>query len=226
MSKTTIDFLFEDPPISNQKFALVSIVGPNMPQKCDTWGLKVRGVAESEDKARTLAQKIMRIDNNYDVYTVEVGKFFPIVVEPSSIDSVEYQNEQLNELVKNYIENKEKANEHWNKRKNEMITEAVKEGKNQEALANKPEHPIAVLQRIKNLEESISSVDAELSSLKQDLENSKTKFSLYTDEERDLANRELASAIENNLESKKPTESELSLNEIRDKLFNDLNVSK
>ena len=36
-----IDYLFEDPEITNQKYALVSIVGPHMPQKCDVWGLKV-----------------------------------------------------------------------------------------------------------------------------------------------------------------------------------------
>lgn len=45
MSKT-IDYLFEDPPITGQTYALVSIVGPHMPQKCDVWGLKIRGVCK------------------------------------------------------------------------------------------------------------------------------------------------------------------------------------
>ena len=49
-TEKTIDYLFEDPPLATQKFALVSIVGPNMPQKCDIWGLKIRGVAGTIDE--------------------------------------------------------------------------------------------------------------------------------------------------------------------------------
>ena len=101
MSKeNSIDYLFEDPPISNQQYALVSIVGPNMPQKCDTWGLKIRGTTDTLEKAKTMCQKILKIDNNYDIYTVEVGKFFPLVVEPHQIQDIEYQNQQLNTLIK------------------------------------------------------------------------------------------------------------------------------
>ncbi len=221
-----IDFLYEDPPIPNQKFALISIVGPHMPQKCDVWGLKVRGIADSSQKAKEMAQKLMRIDNIYDVYTVEVGKFFPIVVEPDAIKDVEYQNSQLNELVKTYMENRELANEHWNKRKNDMIKEAIREGKSQEELANKPEHPVAVLQRIKNFESSINKTKEDLEALENDLELSKTKFSTYTDEERELANKELQSAIDNNLEVEVPEEKDMSLNEIRDKLMEELNVTE
>lgn len=218
----TIDYLFEDPPIPNQKFALISIVGPHMPQKCDVWGLKIRGTAETEEKAKSLTQKIMRIDNTYDVYTVEVGKFFPLAVEPQAIGNVEYQNSQLNDLVKTYMENKELANEQWNARKNEMIKEAIREGKSQEELANKPEHPVAVLQRIKHFEDSIDKFRENLAALENDLELARKKFSSYTDDERSIANKELKSAIENNLEANDPVDKELSLNEIRDKLMEEL----
>lgn len=218
----TIDYLFEDPPVPNQQFALISIVGPEMPQKCDVWGLKIRGTAESAEKAKSMAQKIMRIDNTYDVYTVEVGKFFPLAVEPDAIGNVEYQNSQLNELVKTYMENKEQANEHWNKRKNDMIKEAIREGKSQEELAQKPEHPVAVLQRIKNFEESVNNTKEELEALESDLQLTKRKFLSYTDEERELANKEVQSAIENNLEVNVPVDNELSLHEIRDKLMGEL----
>ena len=102
-----IDYLFEDPPVSGQNFALVSIVGPNLQQKCDVYGLKIRGVADSMDRARTMSQKLTKIDPDFDIYTVEVGKFFPLDVNPMELQNVEYQNTQLNELVKNYLENRE-----------------------------------------------------------------------------------------------------------------------
>lgn len=221
-----LDYLFEDPPLANQKFALVSIVGPNMPQKCDIWGLKIRGVAGTIEEAKKLSQKILRIDNNYDIYTVEIGKFFPLVVNPLEINDIEYQNDQLNKLVKNYLENRETANEFWHKRKSDMIQEAIKEGKNQEELQSRPEHPIAVLQRIQNYEKTILEIQDNLKNLQQDLHLSKTKFESYTEEERQVAQKELQKAIESNLESLtvENKQTEISVEEVREQLLNDFNL--
>lgn len=221
-----LDYLFEDPPLQTQKFALVSIVGPNMPQKCDVWGLKIRGVAGSIEEAKKLSQKILRIDNNYDIYTVDIGKFFPLVVNPLEINNVEYQNEQLNTLIKNYLENRETANDFWHKRKSEMIQEAIKEGKNQEELSNRPEHPIAVLQRIQNYETTILEIQENLESLKGDLQLSKNKFESYSEEDRKIAQNELKNAIDNNLESLtvENKQTEISVEEVRSQLLNDFNL--
>jgi hypothetical protein len=183
-TEKTIDYLFEDPEIQNQKFALISIVGPNMKQKCDVWGLKIRGVSDTLEKAKTQCQKLLRIDNNYDIYTVEVGKFFPLAVEPHQINDIEYENKQLNTLVKSYLENKESANELWHQRKSEMIQTAIKEGKNQEEFANKPEHPIAVLYRIRDYEQTINELEGQLKTVNDRLENARSKFSGYTDVEK------------------------------------------
>lgn len=221
-----IDYLSEDPVINGQKYALVSIVGPNMPQKCDVWALKIRGVSDSLDRARSMSQKLMKVDQDYDIYTVEVGKFFPIAVEPHDVANVEYQNEQLNTLIKNYLENREAANELWHKRKNEMIKEAIREGKNQEELANKPEHPIAVLQRINNFEKSIEDLKENLLSLQKDLELSKQKYDSYTQEERAIAENELKNAVENNVTetaaASSSSNAEISLTDIRNQVISDV----
>ena len=227
MSKAkVIDYLTEDPEIPQQKYALVSIVGPNMKQKCDVWGLKIRGVANSLETAKALTKKIMRVDKDYDIYTVDVGKFFPLAVEPYDISNVEYENEQLNALVKNYLENKEQANEHWHQRKQEMMKDAIREGKKevQEELSNKKEHPIAVLQRITNFEEKMKELNEQLDSLKQDLNASKEKYNSYTEEEKNLADAELRKAIENNLEPVVPEEAtqELTIEEIRNEIMSEL----
>lgn len=214
----TIDYLFEDPPLSGQRFALVSIVGPHMPQKCEVYGLKVRGTADSLEKAKALSQKLMRIDNNFDIYTVEVGKFFPLAVEPHQVSDVQYQNEQLNQLVKNYLENRERANEEFLARKNELVKEAVREGKQQEELASRPEHPIAVLQRIKDLENRIKELEEQIQDKHVDLQLAQEKFSKYTEEERQLAVQELESSLENATEAKDEAK-ELSVEEIRQQLL-------
>ncbi len=219
-----IDYLVEDQPIPNQKYALISIVGPNMRQKCDVWGLKIRGVAESLDTAKALTKKIMKYDKDYDIYTVDIGKFFPLAVEPYDVSNVEYENDQLNALVKNYLENKEKANEHWHQRKQEMMKEAIREGQveGQKELASKPEHPIAVLQRIKNFETSITEMNEKLESLHSDLQLSKDKFNGYTQEERDLADNELKKAIENNVDTTEQVEGQKSVEDIRKEIMYEL----
>jgi phosphoribosylformylglycinamidine (FGAM) synthase PurS component len=148
-----VDMLSEDPEISGQRYALVSIVGPHLPQKCDVWGLKVRGVADSVAEAKQMTKKLMKFDNMYDIYTVSVGKFFPLNVEPYDVKDVEHDHEKLNELMKNYLKNREDANAHYHQRKQDMMEKAIREGtkESQAELANKPEHPIAVLQRKQTL---------------------------------------------------------------------------
>lgn len=220
-----IDYLTEDPPLPNQKYALISIVGPHMRQKCDVWGLKIRGVADSLETAKTLTKRIMKLDKDYDIYTVDIGKFFPLAVEPYDVANVEYENQQLNDLIKNYLENKEKANEHWHHRKQEMMKEAIREGKaeGQQELANKKEHPIAVLQRIKSFEDQLKEETEKLESLKEDLQLSKEKYDSYSQEERELADAELRKAIENNVEPTIPEEKTLTIEEIRNEIMSELN---
>jgi hypothetical protein len=191
----TIDYLFEDPPITGQNYALVSIVGPHMPQKCNVWGLKIRGVYNTIDQAKIQTQKLMNVDNNYDIYTVEVGKFFPLEVEPIELQDVEYQNTQLNNLIKGYLENRETANQQWHARKNEMMQEAIREG--QEQTSSTKEHPIAILQSVQNLKDKINQLKEELEKSENKLTNKMTEFNSYSEEERKLAVVELNKAFEN-----------------------------
>lgn len=184
MSNKEIDYLYEDPEVPGQRYGLISIVGPNMTQKCDVWGLKIRGVTDNLDKAKKMTQKLMKIDKDYDIYTVEIGKFFPLVVNPLEINEVEYQNKQLNDLIKGYLESKELANEQWEERKNEMMKQALIDGKNQ---VEKPEHPNAVWQRICDLKEKAESLKKELEETQAKLQKSEEKFEGYSEEEKQEA---------------------------------------
>lgn len=198
-NRKVIDYLSEDTVIPSQRYALISIIGPNMKQESKVWGIKVRGACESMEAAKALTKKIMKYDNDYDIYTIDVGKFVPLAVKPYDISNVEYENEQLNTLVKNYLENKEQANEHWNSRTKEMMKDALKEGKKegQEELANKKEHPVAVLQRMTYFEDKMKELQLQMDDLMSDLSLTKDKYSSYTDEEKKFASDELNSAIKN-----------------------------
>ncbi len=188
MNKKEIDFLFEDPPLPSQKYALISIVGPHMPQKCDVWGIKIRGTASSEQQALDLSKRLNEIDPDYDIYTAEVGKFFPLKVSPHEIDQV-HSNSQLNELIKNYKNNKEQATQHFYERKNQMIKDAIREGREHNDL-DKEEHPTAVLYRIKTLKDKQQELTELLQKTETELKDAEAKFSLYSEEERLSAEKE------------------------------------
>lgn len=224
-----IDYLSEDPEISGQKYALVSIVGPHLPQKCDVWGLKVRGVADSVAEAKQMTKRLMKFDNMYDIYTVSVGKFFPLNVEPYDVKDVEHNDEKLNELMKSYLKNREDANEHYHQRKQAMMEKAIKEGtkESQAELADKLEHPIAVLQRKQNFEEKAAELRGQLQVLEKDLGLTVEKYSGYTEEERLAAEEEVRKVLESEKSQKTKTIEpnsvvEESFSNIRDEIANEL----
>ena len=173
-----IDYLFEDPAIPGQNFALVSIVGPNFKQKCNVYGLKVRGVADTLEKAKSMSQKLTKVDPDFDIYTVEIGKFFPLDVDPMQLNDVEYQNTQLNSLIKNYLENRENANNEYERRKNEMVKKAISDNKLKEN--SETVHPIAVLNRIEELKERVNIAKTQLEELTKALSDNKTEYSKFT----------------------------------------------
>lgn len=192
MSSSNIDYLFEDPEIPTQKFSLVSIVGPHMPQKCDVWGMKIRGCAATVEEAKSKVSKLMQLDNAYDIYIVETGKFFPLAVEPNAINNVEYQNETLNSLIKEYLQNRERADQEFNTRKAELTQAAIKEGLD----PDRKEEPVVAYTKIKTLEGSLHDLDSKIRELKVKLDEANKEFtSKYNDQERHRGETEFKEKI-------------------------------
>lgn len=229
MSTTTIDYLFEDPPVDGQRFALVSIVGPHMNQKCDVWGVKVRGVASTIDEAKRVVSRLMTVDNNYDIFIVEVGKFFPLAVDPLKVGDIEYQNQELNNLMKSYLESKERANKEWEERKQEMVKRAMEEGQNQEEMASRPEHPVSVLQRLMSTEDQLKNLETTLEKTKELLEKTKHQFEAYSADERleaqDKVNKMLEEEMELNKQTKSGENDEMSVDDLRKELEKEFGVN-
>jgi len=186
-SKKTIDFLSEDSIVSGQKFACISIVGPFMPQKCDVWGMKVKYVCNTLDEAKVHAKRLNKNDPDYHVFIVEVGKWFPLSVEPNEIEDSEYQLDQLNNLMKSYKENRVQANDQWQERKQSLMDSAIREGKDKQTLQDKVEHPVSVLQRSSLFKDKIKELKEELEAIEEDLVLANDKFNLFTQDEKDEA---------------------------------------
>lgn len=200
-----IDYLNEDQPISGQKYALISIIGPHMPQKSDVWAIKVKGTAHSEEAADKLGQRLQQLDPDIDIHRVPVGIFFPLSIDPSSADNIVYQNEQLNEIVKKNKENRMDARDHFEERKRSMMEDAMKEGQEQ---GSTQEHPIAVLNDIHKSEKRIQELQKELENANSELNISELKFNTFSNEEKTNAANEYNKINETETETKQETKTD------------------
>jgi hypothetical protein len=73
------------------------------------------------------AKKVQTTDPYFNVFVGEAGKWLPFDPSPDSevVKDSEYANEQLNTMMKSYLENQEKAKIYHEQRKNEMIRKNI-----------------------------------------------------------------------------------------------------
>ena len=90
-------------------------------------GIKVRGVYDSYKEATVRAQVLRRKDPSFNVFVGQVGYWLPWDPECEAVPEQEYQEGQLNELVKKYKENLDNRDNLYDQVKNERIEKAKKE---------------------------------------------------------------------------------------------------
>jgi len=128
MSK--VDYLTEItsllPP--NQKFICLSFL-TDKETNTTLAGIRFGGAFETQLEAETHAKKLQSIDQYFNVYVGEGGKWLPFDPNPDSEavkDSV-YADDQLNNMMKSYMENQEKAKVYHEQRKQEMVRQNILE---------------------------------------------------------------------------------------------------
>jgi len=122
------DFLTEDSLLpQGQKWVCLSFLTPEKvvegEKQTTLSGLKIRGVFSSYDDACNHAKKLQNVDQAFNVFVGEMGKWLPFDPAPDSeyVKNSEYANEKLNEMMKKYHENQEKAKLLHEHNKNELI---------------------------------------------------------------------------------------------------------
>ena len=92
-------------------------------------GLKVRGVYDTIREANKKATILRRKDPNFNVYVAQVGYWLPWDPECQDIENQEYQEGELNNLMKKYKENVENRDVMYEKMKEDRIKAAKEEVK-------------------------------------------------------------------------------------------------
>jgi len=120
-----VDYLAEDAPIPGQLWVCVSFLSPEGIKNCTVRGLKIRGIYGTKPEAEKRAEDLNKTDPDFHVFVGEVGKWLPWDPEPDSVQDNVYQEKELNDLMKAYKENREKAKQMQQERKDDLIRKAA-----------------------------------------------------------------------------------------------------
>ena len=165
--------------VPGQLFACMSLVGPDLPQKNDKFGMKIRGAFATRDEAASHAKRLQKEDATFDIYVVDMYKWLLIPPDPSHIADTHYNDEKLEEIMVKYKENQAQAASMFQDRKRGLTQkplDSVEEGKfitpgdsnskyyskNDEATIS---HPADIVERLKterpdaNIEDLIKEAD-------------------------------------------------------------------
>lgn len=189
-----IDYLTEDAEISGQKYVVLSVLSPSFfktKDNSDIRGIKFRGTYPTYEEALKRAEYLQSIDPTFNVFVADVGKWLPIEDDPLKASETNYAEAKLNNLMKSYLENQNKSKELYEKRKNELVMEAINENKKKKKnkKSKKTEHTTSVTDSVDDNSLSISNIkldgDSEvninLEKINDDIEVKKNDMNQITD---------------------------------------------
>ena len=163
---------------SSQQFACLSFFEGKDDDGKNLMYLRLGGVTDSYESACEMAKNINKEDNVHNVFVGEVGKWLPVVsnVSKSSsqyVEDVEYANEQLNELMKGYHANQEKAKLFYEHNKNEKMIANINDNlgeqdKNKKELTKKLSKAKSI-DEVKTLTSSLENIDSQVKKLEERL---------------------------------------------------------
>lgn len=79
-------------------------------------GVKVRGVYSNPKEAEMKAKKLQNKDKYHNIFMADVGKWTPWDPNPYEVKDQDYNNEQLNNLMKKYKENEDSRDKYFDER--------------------------------------------------------------------------------------------------------------
>ena len=121
--------------------------------KTSVRGVKVRGVFDSKREADIRAAVLQRQDALFDVFVGQIGYWCPWDPNPQKIDDIEYMNNDLNKLVKEYKANEVKKDMFYQEQKTQRqkdVLSAEDRLKHQEGIAKMNEYRDALEQAKKD----------------------------------------------------------------------------
>jgi hypothetical protein len=111
--------------LPGQQYALISLVGPDQPQRSDKLGLKIYSTHSNLDDAKSHAARLQKEDATFDILVVETCVWALIPPDKSAIADTHYVEDKLEEIFQEYKKNKAAAAAMFDKRKRDMMAKPI-----------------------------------------------------------------------------------------------------
>jgi len=115
--------------VPGQNWACVSFVSPSGTQKCDSMGMKIRGVFDKHEEAVAYIQRLIKVDPTFDIFICSMYEWCLVPPDPEHIGDQSYQDQSLHTLISEYRRNQIYAKEHFEQRKRELMEQAADEAR-------------------------------------------------------------------------------------------------
>jgi hypothetical protein len=126
-----IDYLDEDPVIKGQEWICVSFLSPEKVKGCKTMGFKFRGAFPTQEEANAHAKYLQdKIDPDFHIFVGSGFKWLPFNPDPESIETQEYYEKELNNLMKSVKEELASKKQHERERVAQKKAEMEARGRN------------------------------------------------------------------------------------------------
>ena len=188
-----IDYLTEDPVLSEQQYVCISFLKPSSVDKkkrkdITVCGIKIRGVYATEEEARKRADYLVKTDPYHNIYVGNVGKWLPFEDNPEKAKDNNYMNSELNRLMKAYNQQQDEAKMYHELRKQEEIKKTTEEA-TKKKIKNEKKKKTEMLDKLDNPEDdTIKIVDnPDLDILKEASEQQKSEL----DQEKEEINKSI-----------------------------------
>lgn len=189
-----VDYLDEDVVISSQKYCIISYVLPQDDPKgkksagSTTPMIKVRATASTMEECESRIKRLQQTDKYFHIYVLETGKWSALLTDEqlkaNEVDVV-YRDEQIQKFMKGYKEQKDKADMHYQERKEMMKQQAVLDGtkEGQQKLSEIKENPVSVKNRMEESLKVVTKLQKDLYEFQDMYEDAKNKMATYSEEE-------------------------------------------
>lgn len=126
-TKEAVQAMLEDDVIvpSGQALVVLSVVGPEEPQRCDQFAIKIRGVFATKAEADSHVRRLQKFDNDVHIYIADVGKWLVLPPKPEKIADQHYQDEFLDKMMTGYQKSQMEAKQIFERRKRDVMEKGL-----------------------------------------------------------------------------------------------------
>lgn len=187
MVKTTQ--AMDDAPISGQKFFLINMASPSSDrQKAPQNIFKVKYVSESLEDAKRMASKFREDDPDFDTYVGPVGKWIPFLDNPLLVETVDYQESALQELITEHKKIQRETHENFLQRVDRETQKILDHAKRQGTKEEQSSEDEQIKQAV-TLKYKIYQLDTKIESFLQEKKNFEEQFNEFPDSIKTLASQ-------------------------------------